>query len=279
MNLIKRLTGNELQKKADQIRKDVVEIAVGNEAGHIAPSLSCIDILTALYYGVIRLSDDPEWNERDRVILSKGHGCYGLYSILSDLGYIDRREWESFYRGSPLSGCVERSTGRGLEACCGSLGHGLPIATGIAFGAKLQNKKFSVYCIVGDGEMQEGSNWEAIQFAAKKNLKNLAVVIDNNRLQAMDQLESVMTIEGRRDDLKNKLEAFGFTVKRCDGHNTMDILATLDSWAENESINEAPRALIADTVKGFGLTCMENNPIFHFRVPTEEELQMGSRYE
>lgn len=161
----KTLSDGHLCKKANQIRKDIVEVAIRNGAGHIAPSLSCVDILTALYYRIMNISRYPQWEERDRLIFSKAHGCYGLYAILADIGYIKREDWENFYKGSFLSGCVERSLENGIEASCGSLGHGLPIAVGIAFGAKLQNKSYRVYCIVGDGEMQEGSNWEAVQFA------------------------------------------------------------------------------------------------------------------
>ncbi len=279
MKLLDRLSNNELIKKANQIRKEVVEVAVKNGAGHIAPSLSSVDILTALYYGITNLSHNPHWDGRDRIIFSKGHGCYGLYSILSDIGYIDRADWENFYKGSFLSGCIERSIERGLEACCGALGHGLPIAVGVAFGAKLQDKRYRVYCIVGDGEMQEGSNWEAVQFAAKHRLTNLTVIIDNNRLQAMDFLKNILTPEGRTDDLQRKMEAFGFNVQTCNGHNTEDIVSTIKVWINNQSNLEAPQVLIANTVKGYGLLCMENVAKFHFRIPTEEELNMGNRYE
>src|SRR4030043_52399 len=175
MKLLDRLSNSQLRKKANQIREDLIEVTVRNGAGHIAPSLSCVDILTALYYRIMNLSNNPNWEGRDRLIFSKGHGCYGLYAILTDIGYIDRKDWENFYKGSFLPGCLERSIENGIEAGCGSLGHGLPIAVGIAFGAKLQNKTYRVYCIVGDGEMQEGSNWESIQFAAKHKLDNLTV--------------------------------------------------------------------------------------------------------
>ena len=144
---------------------------MANEAGHIAPSLSSVDILTSLYYRVMNLSADPTWVDRDRLVFSKAHGCYGVYAILVDIGYLNPRDWETFYRGSFLCGCIERSAPHGIEASCGSLGHGLPLAVGMAFGAKLQGKAYRVYCIVGDGELQEGSNWEAIQFAARHRLQ------------------------------------------------------------------------------------------------------------
>lgn len=278
MNILSRLDDGELQKKASFVRKDVVDICVRNGAGHIAPSLSCVDILTALYYSVMNVSSDPRWEGRDRLVFSKSHGGYGLYSILCDLGYIRREDWESFYKGSFLSGCAERSPEHGLEAGCGSLGHGLPIATGIAFGAALQGKKYRTYCIVGDGELQEGSNWEAIQFAVKYNLSNLVLIVDNNYLQAMDFIENILTVKGRKDDIETKLSAFGFRVASCDGHNVSGIRRALASLA-GSGPEGAPQALVAKTVKGYGLECMENVPKFHFRLPTEEELQRGKRYE
>ena len=270
---------DQLYKKANQIRKDLIEVAVQNGAGHIAPSLSCVDILTALYYRILNLSDYPQWEERDRLIFSKGHGCYGLYAILVDIGYIDRKDWENFYKGSFLSGCLERSVENGIEAGCGSLGHGLPIAVGTAFGAKLQSKTYRVYCVVGDGEMQEGSNWEAIQFAVKHNLSNLTVIIDHNKLQAMDFLRNILTPEERKDDLQKKMKAFGFEVKTCNGHNIKNIVSVIEKWVKNQINLFAPQVLIANTIKGYGLRCMENVPKFHFRLPTEEELKMGNCYE
>jgi transketolase len=278
MKKLRKLTNQQLIKKADQIRKDLVEIAVKNGAGHIAPSLSCVDILTALYYRIMNLSPDPEWEERDRLIFSKAHGCYALYAILSDVGYIPRESWENFYQGSCLAGCMERRTNQGLEAGCGSLGHGLPIAVGIAFGAKLLNKKYRTYCIIGDGEMQEGSNWEAIQFAVKHRLSNLTVIIDHNRLQAMDFLDNILA-PNRKNDLQKKMRAFGFLVKTCNGHHTEDFLAAMREWLSNLKSLSAPQVVIANTIKGYGVLCMENVPKFHFRIPTGEELQKGKRYD
>lgn len=273
----KILEENQLFKKSNEIRKNIIDICTKNGAGHIAPSLSSVDILAALYYNLMNLSKDPKWEKRDRLIFSKAHGCYGIYAILSDLGYIQKKDWENFYKGSFLKGCNERNVDIGLEAGCGALGHGLPIAVGFAFGAKLQNKNYRVYCIVGDGELQEGSNWEAIQFAVKHKLSNLTVIVDANTLQAMDFLENILTLENRKDDLKKKFNAFGFIVKTCNGHNIKNIVKIIKSW--NHKKNNFPQVLIAHTIKGYGLKCMENIPKFHFRLPTEEELNMGKRYE
>ncbi len=262
--------------KADFIRKEIVRIAIKNGAGHIAPSLSSVDILTALYYKVMKRNENPLWQERDRLIFSKAHGCYGLYAILADIGFLDKSEWEMFYKGSSLSGCVERDVEKGLEASCGSLGHGLPIATGLAFSAKLQNFHWRTYCVVGDGEMQEGTVWEAIQFAVKYKLNNLTIIIDNNGLQAMDFLKNILTPSNVDDDLKKKCSAFGCIVTSCYGHDAEKLSKTL-----NETISKAensPQVIIAETIKGYGLYCMENIPKFHFRIPTESELAQGVRY-
>jgi transketolase len=277
--MLNKLIGDDLLKKSNQVRKDLIRVTVKNGAGHIAPSLSCVDILVALYYRLMNLSADPQWEERDRLVFSKAHGCYSLYAILADIGYIEKKDWENFYKGSFLLGCVEQSVKHGLEIGCGSLGHGLPMATGIAFGARLQGKSYRVYCVVGDGEMQEGSNWEAIQFAVKHQLSNLTVIIDHNGLQAMDFLENILTVKGRKDDLQRKMEAFGFEVEKCNGHNHEEIISITKRWIENQDMINAPQVLIAHTIKGYGLKCMENIPKFHFRIPTEDELKMGNCYE
>jgi len=275
MKNIRKLHDSQLDKKANQIRRDLIRIAVKNGAGHIAPSLSCVDILVALYYRIMKISRNSDWEERDRLIFSKGHGCYGLYGVLTDIGCIDRKDWEKFYKGSFLPGCSERNVKHGIEASCGSLGHGLPMAVGLALGAKLRNRNYRVYCIVGDGEMQEGSNWEAIQFAVKHKLSHLTLILDCNRLQAMDFLENVLTVEGRKDDLQQKMKAFGFVVKTCNGHNIKSVVSILENWIKMQKYLCTPQVLIANTIKGYGLMCMENVPKFHFRLPTEEELKTG----
>jgi transketolase len=264
-----------LKNKADYIRNEIVRVAVKNGAGHIAPSLSSVDILTTLYYKIMQRNESPLWENRDRLIFSKAHGCYGLYAILADIGFIDKPEWENFYKGSSLSGCVERNPKNGLEASCGSLGHGLPMAVGLAFGAKLQRFTWHTYCIIGDGEMQEGSNWEAIQFAVKHKLDNLTIIIDNNGLQAMDFLTNILTSSDVTDDLPKKCEAFGCHTVVCNGHDTDKLSQTFEECISNSQ--SKPQAVIAKTIKGFGLYCMENVPKFHFRLPTESELAQGGR--
>lgn len=260
-----------LKEKAEQVRRDILTVALRNGAGHIAPSLSCVDILVALYYDVMAYDPvDPLKEDRDRLIFSKSHGCYGLYSVLADLGTLPIAEWKAFY--SPLGslpGCAERRLEYGIEAGCGSLGHGLPMAAGLAFGAALQGKAYHVFCLVGDGEMQEGTSWEALQFAVKMDLNNLTLIVDKNGLQAMDFIKHIM--DRNPDDLERRLSGFGLRPVACDGHDPDELRAAL---SRSKSRKEGPPgAVIANTIKGYGLRCMENVPKFHFRLPSEEELE------
>ena len=265
-----------LPAKANSIRDEILRISLKNKAGHIAPSLSCVDILTALYYDVLSYDfKDPLWADRDRIVFSKAHGCYSLYAILADLGVLPQKEWEGFYTPeSTLLGCMERRPEFGLEAGCGSLGHGLPMAVGIAYGAQLQGKFYHTYCVMGDGEFQEGSVWEAILFAVKKEVANLTILVDHNRLQAMDFVTNVLDREEKA--LVKRLKGFGLSPLLCPGHDVLEIAACIRTAQKDPSL--IPRVIIAETIKGFGLKCMENVPKFHFRVPSDEELAMGKSY-
>ncbi|MDD5560564.1 MAG: transketolase [Candidatus Omnitrophica bacterium] len=270
------LTGKILRKKSDQIRHNVIDVSVRNGAGHIAPSLSCVDILVALYYSVMNYkASDPCWDKRDRLIFSKAHGCYALYAILADKGVLPKKEWKGFYSpGNTLLGCMERRLDYGLEAGCGSLGHGLPMAVGLAFGAKLQNKKYRIFCVIGDGEMQEGTTWEALQYAVKHEVDNLTIVIDDNRLQAMDFIINVLD-RTTRDKIK-RLKGFGLSPVICNGHDVVKLSRVLK--CANNNCFKMPSVIIAQTVKGYGLKCMEGIPKFHFRIPMAEELRLGRTY-
>jgi len=244
------------QNKADQIRREVIDVAVRNKQGHIAPSLSCVDILVALYYEVM--------GDHDELIFSKAHGCYGLYAILTDLGKIPREVWLNF----ELPGCSARNLNYGITAGCGSLGHGLPIAVGAAFGKKVLGHEGRVFCIVGDGEMQEGSNWEAIQFAVKHELNNLAIIVDDNRLQAMDFRINVM--DRFNDSLRRRLSGFGLWPIICNGHDMAELIETLNMYVGDKF----PHCVMAETIKGYGLLVAENVPKFHYRLPTQDELRL-----
>ncbi|EKD26354.1 MAG: hypothetical protein ACD_79C01242G0003 [uncultured bacterium] len=265
---------NDLISKAKQIRNEVLNVAIKNGAGHIAPSLSCLEILIVLYYKHLNYDfNNPFWEDRDRVIFSKAHGCYALYAILSDKKIIPSDEWKYFYTDkSTLSGCIERRIEYGLEAGCGSLGHGLPLAVGLAYGAKVQNKQFHTYCIIGDGEMQEGTTWESIQFCVKHEINNLTIIIDRNKLQAMDFISGILDVTEK--DIISKLKGFGVNPVECNGNDLKDLINAFS----NKRSHKLPQVICAQTIKGYGIRCMENIPKFHFRIPTVEELQINNSH-
>lgn len=269
------VTPEELKAKSAALKKAATANAIKNRIGHIAPSLSCAEILTVLYYSVMRCSEYPS-EETDHFILSKAHGCYVLYEILSDLGRLPRDSWENISTGKQLSGCVERRPEWGLEASCGALGHGFPMAVGLAWGLKLQKKPYRVYCLVGDGELQEGTIWESAQAAAHFQLDNLCLIVDGNGLQAMDFLKNVLTTDDPRKEYMDKFSAFGFQTISCNGHDPAELLKAFDQAAETR---KTPSLIYAETVKGYGLKAIENIAKFHYRLPNEDELRAGWRDE
>jgi len=253
---------SELEYKALFIRNEIMRVAVKNKAGHIAPSLSCVDILVALYYHIMWPYKEKYPYEliyyRDRLILSKAHGCYGLYAILADLKIIQKEIWEDMGKAtSILKGCVEYNPEFRLEAGCGSLGHGLPMAVGLAYGAKLQGESYNVYCIVGDGEMQEGSMYEALNFAYEQELNNLCVIVDANGYKAMDRTSVPYLI---RDD----------DIVEINGHDFNELCSAIYPYSDG------PKVIWAHTVKGKGFSCMEGKAYFHYRIPTQEELELNN---
>jgi len=222
-------------KKADQLREDLLAVAIRNKQGHIAPSLSCLDILTVLYYKIADM--------KDTIILSKGHGCYGLYAIWADLGLLPKEQWEKF----DLPGCVHGY---------GSLGHGLPVAVGVAYANKRMKNDRHTWVVVGDGEMQEGSNWEALSFLFHHNLTNITVIVDYNGLQAMDKIKKILY-----QNLPYRFEGWGFKPYMCDAHNHID----LTRWLECR-----PTILLAKSIKGKGVDYMEGKAEWHFKCPDGE---------
>ncbi len=241
-------------------------------AAHLASSFSVIDLLYVLYCKrVITYDIKNPWDEkRDRLILSKGHACLALYVVLNEIGMVSDEELRSFCQpGSHLGGEPKLGSAPGIEASTGSLGHGLSFGIGVALACKMNGYRNKIYVILGDGECQEGSIWEAAMSAVKFGLDNLVVIIDNNRLQAMDSVETIMGIRS----WKNKWEAFGFEVAEMDGHNLEEIENTL----RNENNSGSPKLIISNTVKGHGVSFMEGVPIWHFRMPNEKELEMVKR--
>ncbi|MDD5614395.1 MAG: transketolase [Candidatus Omnitrophica bacterium] len=262
-----------LNNKANWLRRQVLEMAVNAGAGHIAPSFSCVEILVALHYGgIMRLnSKNPSWPLRDRFILSKGQAAVALYAVLADLGFFSKDELMSFTcDGSRLGGHTE-NTLAGVEAFTGSLGHGLSIAAGLALAAKMDKKRYKTFALLGDGECHEGSIWEAAMFASRHKLNNLIAIVDHNGLSATDVLKSYLDVE----PLADKWKAFGWQVKTVDGHNISQLILALKEGHGQKS--QKPLVLIAKTIKGKGVSFMENNPIWHYRIPVGEELDIARR--
>ena len=277
------MTIDELRKKADEIRDEVIRVACKNKCGHIASSLSTVDILVALYYQIMRpykmqadgflISNSTynisEYANRDRLVLSKGHGCYALYAILANLGVIPKEQWERFGDNlqppSVLKGCVEYRPEWGLEAGTGSLGHGLPMAVGMAYATKIQKLPWHTYCIVGDGELQEGSCWEALNFMFEQELKNITVIVDRNGFMALDKIE--------KNAIVTLFKGYGYFA--INGHDIFNIVWMLES----KEIDSRGMIIMADTIKGKGLKCMEGKAHFHYRVPTKNEICEGRTYE
>jgi transketolase len=260
-----------LEEKAKWVRKTVLEMAVKAGAGHIAPSFSCAEILTVLYYGGILRVDpnDPDFPKRDRFILSKGQSAVALYAILADLGFIPLEDLDTFTQeGSYLGGHTE-DTVPGVETFTGSLGHGLSVGAGLALAAKIDKEKWLTVALLGDGECHEGSVWEAAMFAAHHGLNNLVSIIDHNGLCATDFLKNCLKVE----PLKMKWKAFGWDVLVTEGHSVKNLYSVLRKIRSRSS--GKPLAIIAMTTKGKGVSFMENNPLWHYRIPVGEELDIA----
>jgi len=255
-----------LEKLAEQIRKDSIWMSTRAGTGHLGPALSISDIIAVLYGEIMKYNPkNPSWPDRDRFILSKGHGCLALYSALAQCGYFDRTLLGEFCNrlDTMLPGHPERKL-PGVEANTGSLGHGIAIGMGMAMAGKLANKDYRVFVITGDGELQEGSNWEAAMAAAHYKLDNLTVIVDRNKLQLGDFTENISQLE----PLANKWVAFGWEVKIIDGHNIEEITSSLSSIPFTRG---KPSAIIASTIKGKGLTFAENKVEWHYKVLTKEQ--------
>ncbi len=248
-----------LRRKSIAIRRDLLTMIFHGKAGHTGGSLSSVDILTALYYGVMRVDPaNPAWKERDYFIMSKGHSVEGLFCILADLGFFEKEELKTFCAfGTRLIGHPNNKV-PGIEMNTGALGHGLPVAAGIAKGLKLFGRDNRVFTVMGDGEQAEGSVWEAAMAAAFHKLDNLTAVIDRNRLQISGDTENVMGLE----PLTDKWRAFGWQVAEVDGHDLENMVRMFGEKGKGQ-----PRLFIARTCKGKGVKEMENVAKWHHGVP------------
>ena len=262
-----------LSRRANWIRLSAMTMTHHAKLGHTGGDLSSADILATLYLGrVLNLNpEEPRWEQRDRFVMSKGHCSAAFYSTLASRGFFSVEQLKTFMDPlSMLNGHPDRNKLPGVEANTGPLGHGLPIAVGMALAARMRNETWRVFVLVGDGELQEGSNWEAAMCAQQYNLDNLIVIVDRNRIQQGDFTESTI----RMEPLVDRWTAFGFAVKELDGHDHLALYQAFSSVPLEEG---KPSCFIARTIKGRGVSFAENKPAWHHGVPTREQLEIAQR--
>ena len=261
----------ELQRIARDVRRDIVSMTAEAGSGHPGGSLSAVELLVALYFHVMRHHpDDPAWPERDRFIESKGHACPVLYSVLARSGYFPVEELATFRKiNSRLQGHAKLGT-PGVEMSSGSLGQGLSFGIGAALAARLDGRDSRAYVLLGDGELNEGQVWEAAMAAPFYKLDNLTAIVDRNGIQNDRFTAEVMGLE----PLADRWRSFGWHVREIDGHDMAQVLGALE---EARRVEGQPVAIIAHTVKGKGVSFMENNPSFHGKAPTKEQLELALR--
>ncbi len=235
---------SDLEKKAKEFRREVLDLSLDTGEGHLGGSYSIIELMISLYDAVLE--------KDDKFILSKGHACYPLYLLLREQGY-----------NPTIAGHPDIDSRNGIYCTTGSLGHGLPIGTGMALAKKFKKEKGEIYVLMGDGECQEGTTWESSLIAAQYNLDNLVGIVDYNKLQAIAELDHVLSL----GNLRNKFEAFGWEVSEIDGHDFGEIIPQL-----KERTLEKPSMILAHTIKGKGVGFMEGKPEWHMRMPNQEEL-------
>ena len=256
----------DLKKKANEIRKDIIEEVYNAKSGHPGGSLSIADIMAVLYFNELRIDENiPIWEDRDRLVLSKGHCSPALYAALAERGFFSKEDLKSFRKlESNLQGHPDLNKVPGVDMTSGSLGQGLSVANGMAISAKMDNKDYRVYTVLGDGEIEEGQVWEAAMTANKYKLDNLCVIVDNNNLQIDGTIEEVMSSY----PIDEKFKSFGFNVLNIDGNNIEEIINAFESAKQTKN---KPTCIIARTIKGKGVSFMENKAEWHGKAPSEEE--------
>ena len=262
-------TIKNLSRKSCEIRKNLIKIIYMGKSGHTGGALSSVDILTTLFYSTMKYNpSNPNWSDRDRFILSKGHSVEGYYCILSDLGFFSKEECETFSQyGSRLTGHPNNML-PGVEMNTGALGHGLSVSVGMALAGKMSGKAYRVFTLMGDGELAEGSIWEAAMSAAHYRLDNLIGIVDRNGLQISGETEKVMALE----NLTQKWQSFGWAVRSVDGHNFDQMR---ESFRAAPFYEGSPNLIIANTIKGKGVSYMENAAQWHHGAPTEEQYELA----
>lgn len=264
------MTVPELERKARWLRRVALERAVAAGKGHLGGVYSCAELLVALYYGGILRVDParPSWQERDRFFMGKGHACLGLYPILLDLGFMDQARFDSYGRDGGLGGQLDRTI-PGVEYNTGSLGHVLGIAAGVALAAQLDGRSSRTFALLGDAECYEGAIWEALIFAGQRRLDRLVGIIDRNRLSVTDVLDDDSFFKG----LPEAVRGFGWDCYEIDGHTFPDLLRTF----ETVRAAKQPSLIIANTIKGKGVSFMEQSIQWHHGVPDARELELARR--
>ncbi len=251
-----------MKERARRIRIEIIDMIYNAGSGHPGGSLGVTDLLVYLYYKVLKLNPSkPKWNERDRFVLSNGHVCPSLYAVLSDRGFFDKKKLKTLRKLNGLQGHPERGSLPGVETSVGPLGLGLSVACGMALKAKIEGEKHHVYCMMSDGEQDEGSTWEAVMFAAKYELDNLTAIIDRNRIQLSGFTEEIMPLES----IRRKYEAFNWNVVEINGHD-FDDMKKLKTRVKGK-----PTVVIANTIPGKGVSFMENRFEWHGKAPNEKE--------
>lgn len=268
MKGIQVLNTKSLEEQAKIIRRYVIKMLAKAGSGHPGGSLSAVDLLVVLFYNKMRHNpQQPKWQDRDRFILSKGHGCPALYAILADMGYFSVDKLETLRQfGSILQGHPCMKTTPGIEISSGSLGQGLSVGLGIALAAKLDKKDYRTYVMLGDGEIEEGQIWEAAMAASHYKAENLCAILDQNELQIDGFIHDVMSSH----PIPAKWRSFGWHVIEINGHNYK---AIIDAYNEAEKIKGRPTIIVAKTVKGKGVSFMENQVDWHGKAPTKEEAE------
>ena len=261
---------NELKKISKEIRKSIVTQVYKAQSGHPGGSLSIADILTVLYFNEMNIdAKNPKMKNRDRLVLSKGHCSPALYAVLAEKGFFEKNKLETFRNiNSNLQGHPDMNKVPGVDMTSGSLGQGLSVANGMAIAGKLDNKNYRVYCILGDGEIEEGQVWEAAMSANKYKLDNLCVIVDNNNLQIDGSIDKVMSSY----PIDEKFKSFGFQVINIDGN---DIDEILKAFEVAKNVKEKPTVIIAKTIKGKGVSFMENQVGWHGKAPNEEQYEIA----
>jgi len=255
---------------ARRIRVHCVQMTARANASHVGGALSAADILAVLYGKILRFdATKPDWPDRDRFILSKGHACTALYAALAESGYFPLEKLETFYAdGSPLVGHATHKDMPGVEVSTGSLGHGLPLSTGMALAGRRDGRAYRVFCLVSDGECNEGSTWEPALFAPHHELDNLVVVVDYNKIQSLGRVEEVIDLA----PLADKWRAFGWATEELDGHDTRALESALERVPYEAG---KPTCIVAHTIKGKGISYMEDELLYHYRPPLGELLDQA----